>query len=330
MAGLEKQKIQLGYIPLLDCVALLWAEHRGFFNEVGLEVDLVKEASWASLRDRLAYGFLDAAHCLSAMLPAAAAGYDQLGIPLQTPLILSQNHAFITLSQKLCFELNIDAQDSAAESAQKVIHAFKKGKPLNFAHVFKHSIHHYCLREWLALADQNIAEHIQLHTLPPPFMVEALHQQKIDGFCVGEPWNTQAEVEGIGHIIQSGQDIIPNVADKVLAVTQEWSQQNPNTLKALCMAIEKAQHELRGLEEFSEVWNLLQRFDIIRFASSSIVHVKKFYAIQEIIRGLAPLHLRPKTEDFQWLSIQMQKWDKVIITSQDTTEICEKCIVLVE
>lgn len=330
MTRLEKQKIQLGYIPLLDCVALLWAEHRGFFNDVGLQVDLVKEASWASLRDRLAYGFLDAAHCLSAMLPAAAAGHDQLGIPLQTPLILSQNNAFITLSQKLCFELNIEAHDSAIESAHKVIYALKQGKPLSFAHVFKHSIHHYCLKEWLALADQNIAENIKLHTLPPPFMVEALHQQKIDGFCAGEPWNTQAEVEGIGHIIQSGKEVIPCMADKVLAVTEEWSQQNPNTLKSLCIAIEKAQQELRCLEEFGEIWDLLYHFDIIRFPCSSTVHVKKFHAIQNIIRNLTPLDLRPKIEDFQWLSAQMQKWDKVVISSQDINKICEKCIVNIE
>lgn len=107
MAQLEKSQLHLGYIPLLDCVALLWAKQRGFFEEVGLDVSLVKEASWASLRDRLAFGFLDAAHCLSAMLPTAALAQDQLGIPLQTPLVLSYNSAFISLSQKLCYALDI-------------------------------------------------------------------------------------------------------------------------------------------------------------------------------------------------------------------------------
>ncbi len=68
MSKLEKTQLQLGYIPLLDCIALLWAKQQGFFEEVDLEVTLVKEASWASLRDRLAFGLLDAVHCLSAML----------------------------------------------------------------------------------------------------------------------------------------------------------------------------------------------------------------------------------------------------------------------
>ena len=126
MSNLEKNQIQIGYIPLLDCVALLWAKHRGFFEDVGLHVELVREASWASLRDRLAFGFLDAAHCLSAMLPAAAIGQDQLGIPLKTPLVLSQNRAFITLSQKLCFEFGIQIDDAPLISAEKIVKPCQK------------------------------------------------------------------------------------------------------------------------------------------------------------------------------------------------------------
>ena len=106
MSNLEKTDIRLGYVPLLDCIAILWAKHQGYFADLGLNVTLIKEASWASLRDRLAFGFLDASHCLSAMLPAATLGADQLGIPFQTPLILSNNPTAISLSQKLCFELN--------------------------------------------------------------------------------------------------------------------------------------------------------------------------------------------------------------------------------
>ncbi|MFI7914564.1 ABC transporter substrate-binding protein, partial [Acinetobacter baumannii] len=75
----------------------------------------------ASLRDRLAFGLLDAAHCLSAMLPAAAMGADQIGIALQTPLVLSKNRAFISLSQKLIYQLAIQESDNAQTTAQKVI-----------------------------------------------------------------------------------------------------------------------------------------------------------------------------------------------------------------
>ncbi|MEB6478693.1 ABC transporter substrate-binding protein [Acinetobacter vivianii] len=324
---LEKTDLQLGYIPLLDCVALLWAKQCGFFAENGLNVQLVKEASWASLRDRLAFGLLDAAHCLSAMLPAAAIGADQIGIPLQTPLVLSENRAFISISQKLCYQLNIDSQDSAKSSAHKVVEYIQNNHPLSLAHVFQHSIHHYCLREWLALASPKLAQSIQLKTLPPPYMVEAISNHLIDGFCVGEPWNTQAEIQGLSHIVCSSQQIIPNVADKVLAVTQDWAKQHPNTLIALSRAILKAQQELRELQDFTQVWQMLMDFDVIQFPCSAEIHVEKYFSIQEIIRNFVQNSAEPQAEDFEWLFQQMYKWNDV--TSEKTTylEQAQHCIL---
>ncbi|NNH35291.1 ABC transporter substrate-binding protein [Acinetobacter sp. NIPH 2377] len=328
MTDLEKTQIQIGYIPLLDCVAILWAKQRGFFDEVGLDITLVKEASWASLRDRLAFGFLDAAHCLSAMLPAAALGEDQLGIPLQTALVLSHNRAFISLSQKLCFELDISSQDTVQQSAEKIVSAIQQQKPVQLAHVFKQSIHHYCLREWLALADPELAQNIKLAILPPPYMVEALANQVIDGFCVGEPWNTQAELLGISQIVASSQDIIPKVADKVLAVTSEWATQHPNTHLALINAIQKAQLELKDLEDYAEVWQMLIDFNIIQFQCSNSIHVQKFHSIQNIIRHFVDESSQPDIEDFKWLIQQMLKWDNQISLNDALIEkISQNCIL---
>ena len=140
MSHLEKTQLHIGYIPLLDCIALLWAKQRGFFDDFGLDVTLVKEASWASLRDRLAFGILDAAHCLSAMLPAAAVGEDQIGIQLKTPLVLSINRAYISLSQKLSHDLHIQPADTPLQSAYKLVQHLHAGHPVHLAHVFNHSI----------------------------------------------------------------------------------------------------------------------------------------------------------------------------------------------
>lgn len=328
MSTLEKTQLQLGYIPLLDCLALLWAKQQGFFKEVGLDVTLAKEASWASLRDRLAFGLLDAAHCLSAMLPAAAVGADQIGIALQTPLILSKNRAFISLSQKLTHQLAIQENDNAQATAQKVTSYIEADHSLSLAHVFKHSIHHYCLREWLALADSKIAQTLKLKALPPPYMVEALDNHVIDGFCVGEPWNTQGELLGLSKIVCSSQDIIPNVADKVLAVTQEWAEQHPQTLIALTTAIIKAQKELSDLKDFSPVLKLLVDFGIVRFHCSEEVHVDKYYMIQNIVKNLVKENAAPQPEDFHWLFEQMQKWDELQIDQAQITSLGAQCINL--
>ncbi|MDR0237861.1 ABC transporter substrate-binding protein [Acinetobacter sp.] len=325
MQALEKTDIQFGYIALLDCTAILWAQHQGYFTAQGLNVTLVKEPSWASLRDRLAFGLLDAAHCLSAMLPAAATGNDQLGIPLQSTLVLSTNRAFISLSQKLCYDLDISAQDTPQQSARKIVDSIKQGHKIQLAHVFKQSIHHYCLREWLALADLDIAKTHQLLTLPPPYMVDAISTQLIDGFCVGEPWNIQAQIQGHGLVIAESKQIIPEVADKVMATTQEWAQKNPHTLHALEVAIQQAQQDLRSLESLQQVWEMLERSEIIRFNCSHLIHTQAFHKIQNIIRSFG-MQNAPKAEDFEWILQQMCEWENLKLDQSQIKAIAVQCV----
>ena len=194
--------------------------------------------------------------------------------------------------------------------------------------MFKQSIHHYCLREWLALADRELAQNIKLAILPPPYMVEALANQVFDGFCVGEPGNTQAELLGISQLVASSQDIIPKVADKVLAVTSEWATQHPNTHLALTQAIQKAQQELKDLEDYAEVWQMLIDFNIIQFQCTDSIHVQKFHSIQNIIRHFVDESSQPDIEDFKWLIQQMLKWDNQISLNDALIEkISQNCIL---
>lgn len=325
MTTLEKTTLKIGYIPLLDCVALLWANHKGYFSEQGLNVSLIKETSWASLRDRLAYGFLDAAHCLSAMLPTAAIGKDHLGIPFQAPLVFSSNRAFISLSQKLCYKYAISAQDSPSQSAIKLVKAIEDGHHIQLAHVFKHSIHHYVLREWIALANVKLAQSYQFATLPPSNMVEAISLHLIDGFCVGEPWNIQAELQGYSQVIATSEDIIPTIPDKVLAITQNWAKQHPKTLKAMILAIRRAQQDLAAMRDFSEVWQLLQQYQIIRFTCSEDIHVMSYYKIIKIIQDLG-ISINPQANDFEWIIEAMNRWDLLNLTSHEIQKLAEQCI----
>ncbi|PJI32635.1 CmpA/NrtA family ABC transporter substrate-binding protein [Acinetobacter pseudolwoffii] len=326
MSTLEKTELNIGYIPLIDCVAILWAEKQGYFAEQGLTINLIREASWSSLRDRLAYGFLDAAHCLSAMLPAAALGTDQLQVALQTPLVLSVNQAFISLRQDLCHELGIDAEDDEKSSSQKLVRALQQQQKVNLAYVYKHSIHHYCIKEWLALTDVNIAHKIQLMTSPPPSMVKGIAEQVFDGFCVGEPWNIQAKLEGYSFIVAASQNVIPKVADKVLAMTQEWAELHPCTVKALVNAVQKAQTDLKQRADLSQVWDMLVDYQIIQFECSAQRHVCDYHKIQNIIRNLVGASAKPQLADFIWLIEQIEKWDGVEISEIEKKQIAAQCM----
>ncbi|WP_180096630.1 MULTISPECIES: CmpA/NrtA family ABC transporter substrate-binding protein [unclassified Acinetobacter] len=326
MSTLEKTELNIGYIPLLDCVAILWAEKQGYFAEQGLKINLIREASWSSLRDRLAYGFLDTAHCLSAMLPAAALGTDQLQVALQTPLVLSINQAYISLRQDLCYELGIDAEDDEKSSSQKLVRALQHHQKVNLAYVYKHSIHHYCIKEWLALTDFNIAHKIQLMTSPPASMVKGISEQVFDGFCVGEPWNIQAKLEGYSLIVAASQNVIPKVADKVLAMTQEWAELHPCTVKALVNAVQKAQTDLKQRADLSQVWDMLVDYQIIQFECSAQRHVCDYHKIQNIIRNLVGASAKPQLADFIWLIEQIEKWDGVEISEIEKKQIAAQCM----
>lgn len=328
MSALEKQEINIGYIPLLDCVAILWAEQQGYFSDEGLKVNLFQESSWASLRDRLAYGFLDSAHCLSTMLPAAALGQDQLKIQLQTPLVLSINQAFISLRQDMCHQFGITVEDDEKSTSLKLTQAMIEKNLVKFAYVYKYSIHHFCLKEWIALSNSVLARHIPMQTSPPPLMVKGLAQQVFDGFCVGEPWNLQAQIEGHSYIVAESSKIIPAVSDKVLAVTQEWAEQYPNTLKSIVKAIRRAQEDLKRLEDLSEVWDMLRAYKIIQFDCSPQQHIGAYNKIQFILREFIRNDAVPKSEDFVWMIEQMQKWDNLKISEQDKYHIAEQCTLV--
>lgn len=324
--SLEKTSLSIGYIPLLDCVALLWADAQGYYAEFGLDVELIREASWASLRDRLSYGFLDAAHCLSAMLPAAALEDERNQVRLQTPLVLSINQAFISLRQDICHTLGIQSHDDEAHSALKVVNALNEQQPIHLAYVYPHSIHHYCLKEWLALADAKTAKQTAMLTSPPPFMVKGISEHIFDGFCVGEPWNLQAQLEGHSFIIGSSRNIIPAVADKVLAITDDWAQQHPNTVVALTQAIAKAQTDLHQLEDLTPVWQMLRDYDIIQFACGPQQHVHAYEKISQLIRHLVQPSASPQSQDFEWMLKQMQKWNDVEVSEDQIKHIAAQCV----
>jgi NitT/TauT family transport system ATP-binding protein len=84
--------------------------------------------------------------------------------------------------------------------------------------VFPFSSHNFDLRYWLASCGVHPDRDVRLVAIPPPLMVESLRAEQIDGFCVGEPWNTVAAVAGLGEIVATKSQLFPHSVEKVLAV----------------------------------------------------------------------------------------------------------------
>ena len=245
---LEKEQLNIGFIPLTDCATLAVAKEKGFFEKYGLDVTLSKEASWANIRDRLAYGMLDCAQMLATMPIISTLGMGGWKKETVTSLVLGVNGNAITVSSRLYNELkdinpDFDTQRPVTADTLKQLIDIKKAKgdkPITFAHVFPSSTHNYFLRYWLASSGIDPDNDINLSVIPPQQMVTNLEANIVDGFCVGEPWNQSAISNGTGHVLITSYEIWNNAPDKVLGMNKEWAYSNPNTHAAVVKALIEA------------------------------------------------------------------------------------------
>ncbi|MDJ0805873.1 MAG: nitrate ABC transporter ATP-binding protein [Gammaproteobacteria bacterium] len=244
---LEKNELSLGFIPLTDCAPLVIAKEKGFFAEQGLQVELSRENSWANIRDKVSIGMLDGAQMLAAM-PLASACNHTPGVSMIASMSLDLNGNGITVSKALYArmrETGEQALDTPAGSGRALRQVIQENqaageKPLMFATVFPYSSHNYLLRYWLSSVGIDPDKDIQLTVVPPPQMVNYLQAGVISGFCVGEPWNTMAVMNDLGHTLATSYDIWNNHPEKVFGVASSWAAANPNTHLALLKALIKA------------------------------------------------------------------------------------------
>ena len=301
--------LTLGFIPLTDAAPLIVAKARGFFADEGLDVTLSREASWATVRDKVAVGALDGAHMLAPMTLAATAG--QAGVsPLIAPLSLGANSAAVTLSKALVGVLGADVSSpsmAAAGLAQRIAEG-RAGKqpPMTFAVVFPHSMHNYLLRYWLAGAGIDPDRDVRIVVTPPPRMVEQLSAGEVDGICVGAPWNTVAARADLGRLVFGASRFWPGAPDKVLGVTEAFASQDPARLQAVLRALVRAQAWADAPENRTELATLLaepehvgaERQAIIAALEAGLVFQKDGAAL-------------PRLEHARWLLGQMRRWGQI-------------------
>jgi nitrate/nitrite transport system substrate-binding protein len=238
--GPEVTRLRVGIIALTDCSPLVIAREKGFFAKHGLDVTIVKGASWAAIRDSISHGDIQATHMLLGMPIASTMG---LGgspkVPMVVPWILNRNGQAITM--KKAWDGQVGADPKALQPL--VAEAKAKGSPLTFAMTFPPGTHAMWMRYYLGAGGIDPDKDVSLVTIPPPQMVANMKVGKMDGFCVGEPWNMRAIADGIGYTAITTQQLWKDHPEKVCAFTREFADQNPRTVKAF----------LKGLHEAS-VW----------------------------------------------------------------------------
>ena len=248
------EKIKIGFIALTDCASVVMAHELGLFEKYGLNVDVLKQASWASLRDGLLTGDLDAAHMLFGMPFSVYTGVGgPAGKEIHIAMVLDSNGQGITLSQdkfggKVGFR-KLDELKAAVE-------ALKAEKEVTFAMTFPGGTHDMWLRYWLAAAgvDQST---VKIITIPPPQMVANMKSNSMDGYSVGEPWNGIAVKDGIGFTAIASQDIWKHHPEKALGVNPDFAARGRGDLKLLMRAILEASEFIDDPANKAQVGNTI-------------------------------------------------------------------------
>lgn len=233
-------QIRLGFVPLLDSAPLIMAQELGLFDTEGLHVELVREGSWASVRDKVSFGLLDGAQMLAPMPLTMSLSQGQPATPVVTGMVLSRNGNGITLTNKLHDELTARgaSEDNPLESARHLIQlARDRGRPIRLASVAPWSSHDLQLRDWLNSAGPVGEDDIQIIPVSPVQMVDAFRAGAVEGCCVGEPWNSVLELKGLGRILHSGHQIWQNAPEKVLGMRADWADQHPAIHRRLIRAL---------------------------------------------------------------------------------------------
>jgi nitrate/nitrite transport system substrate-binding protein len=249
----ETKTIRFGIIALTDCAPIVMAHELGFFKKFGITSVVSKEASWAVIRDKLSLGENQATHMLIGMPLASTMGLAGSPVkPMVVPWLLNRNGQAITLNNKL----KTAGVRKPADVKPLADKAKAAGEPLAFAMTFPPGTHAMWMRYWLAAGGVHPDKDVSLITIPPPQMVANMKVGKMDGFCVGEPWNNRAIEDGIGFTVTTTQQMWKDHPEKVCAFTEEFAVKNPKTVKAILKALHLASVELDKMEnrpKFAEV-----------------------------------------------------------------------------
>ncbi len=251
----ESPDVNFGIIALTDCSPIIIAHEKGLFKKHGIRSTITKGASWAAIRDSLANGDIQATHMLIGMPIASTMGLGGAPKkPMVIPWLLNRNGQSITLANSL--KGKVAADPKALKPF--VDKAKADGHPMSFAMTFPPGTHAMWLRYWLAAGGINPGDaggaqsDISLITIPPPQMVANMKVGKMDGFCVGEPWNAKSITDDIGFTAINTQQIWKDHPEKVCAFTEEFAEKNPKTVKAVLKALHEASQWLDKMENRAE------------------------------------------------------------------------------
>ena len=296
---LEKTDLKVGFIPITCATPIIMAAPMGFYSKQKLNVEVIKTAGWAVIRDKTLNKEYDAAHMLSPMPLAITLGVGSNAIPYTAPAVENINGQAITLSLK-----HKDKRDP------------KDWKGFKFAVPFDYSIHNYLLRYYVAEHGLDPDKDIQIRAVPPPEMVANLRADNIDGFLAPDPVNQRAVYDNVGFIHILSKEIWDRHPCCVFAASQEFVKSSPNTFAALLKAIIEATAFATKAENRKQIAEAIAPANYL----NQPVTVVEQVLTGTFADGLGNVRKVPDRIDFDpfpwqsfavWIMTQMKRWGQI-------------------
>lgn len=297
--ALEKKDLKVGFIPITCATPIIMAHPMGFYSKQGLNVEVVKTAGWAVVRDKTLNKEYDAAHMLSPMPLAISVGAGSKPIPYTMPAVENINGQAITLAMK-----HKDKRNP------------KDWKGFKFAVPFDYSMHNYLLRYYLAEAGIDPDMDVQIRSVPPPEMVANLRADNIDGFLAPDPVNQRAVYDGVGFIHILSKEIWEGHPCCAFAASKEFVTGMPNTYGALLKAIIEATAFATKAENRKQIAEAIAPQNYL----NQPVTVVEQVLTGTYADGLGNVKKEPNRIDFDpfpwesfavWILTQMKRWGQI-------------------
>lgn len=253
-----RRPFRVGFVPLLDCAPLVVAKEMGLFARHGVDVSLVRQPGWASVRDKLVSGELEASQAVSALAFATTYGLGCAPGACVTALMLNTHGNGITLSKKL---VGMEIRSGAVLA--RAIRSGEVDAPLVFGVVHPYSSHNFLLRGWLKAAGIEIDREVRIVTVPPSLMGRNLAAGNLDGYCVGEPWNTASIEAGYGECIATSAELSPMHPEKVFLVRRDVAERCVEEHLAMVRALIDACAFCDDPANFREIARMLSRTEYV-------------------------------------------------------------------
>lgn len=326
------EHLTIGFLPLVDaCLPILAHEH-GFAEEEGLALTFQRDVSWATVLDRLLYGHSDAAHMIAPLAIATTLGRGRPAQPLATPFVLGLNGNAVTMSTELAAKVAepgrlADPLTLGAALAEEAQARKAAGRKLRFGVVHRYSSHSYMLRYWLAGCGIRPDEDVEIATVSPPFVADAMSSGEIDGACVGEPWNSLAVARGVGVIVLATAQIWRRGVEKVLAFRAPVLEERRPAAEALIRAMLKTGAHFVDPANWEENAAILARPHYVGADRELILGAISDRLV--LVQGAEPVQYPdfmfqhreaanfPWVSQAEWLYSQLVRWDRVPYSPED-------------